>query len=1750
MGTDAVASVTQTASGSGVAATGVAQAGTFTVTPSAAVLSTGLASNYGFSYVAATSTVDKATLTVSGSTAVNKIYDGSAVATLSGGTLQGLVGTDSSTVTLNTSGTFASKNVGNNIAVTSTSTLSGAGSGNYTLTQPTGLSANITRLNSVTWTGGATGDWLNPANWAGGAVPDLSNVANVVIPAGTTVSFNNVVTGTAQAGTVNVDGISGSTGSLTVSAGTLNVGTSGVTLSNLTQTGGSFSTQGAMTVGSGSIAVSAANYSLGTVNTSGAFSVTNAGGDVTLTGNVTGGSSELLIKSTGNIVQNTSTTVSTSGGNVTYWADSDANGAGSITLTAAGASPAKATISAATGHVVLGGGNGATAAGGAAIGSTGVLVGNHASISGANITLVGRGTASSTSGTYGVQIGDSASVVGSGSVSITGTGGGGSAISNSSNNIGVLVGASASSTAATVETTGANATVTITGTGGGTGSASLNNFGVRIAGVGAAVPTVRTRSGALGGSLTIQGNEGAGSASYGLSLGANVMLGGASQTGDISLVSNDIFSGSLASAITLKTDGAVSMAPVATSFRDTQTLGTNVVVAGASNSGPSALTIGKANNTAALTLYAPMSVAGPISLMAGDMYLESALASTGTGANGLISLAAYGAGKTIQQSALPPGLLTTPQLAVTGADSGVSLTKYNAIGTAAVTGATTVALVNAGPLTIGAVGSVSGISASSRVFVASLTGDLTVARDITTSSTLPSAINIEAGYNANPGDSTGGNIVLTNASTISVGAGGTAKLYTGSLAGSTSVAALVGSGSGRFRYGSDSLTSNYSQALSPGLSLIYRQQPTVSWSTQSDQSIAYGQAMSYSSTGSLNTYSTTSSHALGLQNGDEAKVSQALLVRTGSTPKANAKLNASNVYDVGVYEVSKTASAEALGYAASNPKITVTPAALTITANDASKTYDGGAYALGNGVSYNGFVAGENASALGGKAVFGGVAQGAVNAGTYALTVSGLTAKNYSISYSPGTLTVNPKALTIRVNDDARFVGQSDTVGYAGASYTGFVPGESISTLGSLSITRSTGSAAGTFVGALQASIPGLTNTNYAITYVPGNYTIVPADQLLVKFSNVATTYGADPVYALTSAQYLKSSNNVVIDLTSRASVTGTAFSLTDGDGGSTSFHVGVQSASLSSARQLNAFGGYQLGASNVTNSSTNYGSTITTTGALTVNPKTVSAAVGSGLTKTYDGNASMPGMSLALSGALAGDKVSVTGQGAYASANAGTTNYGVNNLTLSGVDRGNYVLSAGNGISGSNGAITKAALTVTAQSDRKIYDGEAYLGGNGVAYSGLVNNENSTVLGGALSYGGTSQNAVNAGTYTITPQGLTSNNYNITYVSAPLTVNPATITTSSVNALLQGPITKVYDGNASATLTSANYILSGWVGTDAASVTKTSGTYDDPNVGSGKLVTVNLTPSDYLAGAGTNLSNYVLPTSVSGAVGSITPKPVTVSGLTAVNKTYDGNSSVAVSNWGTVATGVVNESLTLLPGTAAFSDAMAQSNKTVTATGYRLGDGTGGLARNYELTSTVSTTAATIDPKAVTVTGTARATTYDAVSIYADLVNTTGFVASGLAQGDWVSSVNKALGGSGVSSGGVAQAGTYTVTPGNAAMGAGSASNYSFSYVAATNVVDKANLSVTATPSLTGNVYRGTSYTGTYTTTALGNDASALTVTGVATGTNAGTYGSTLAVSGAVLSNYNTPVITDANLVISPKPVTVTNTARSTTYD
>lgn len=90
-------------------------------------------------------------------------------------------------------------------------------------------------------------------------------------------------------------------------------------------------------------------------------------------------------------------------------------------------------------------------------------------------------------------------------------------------------------------------------------------------------------------------------------------------------------------------------------------------------------------------------------------------------------------------------------------------------------------------------------------------------------------------------------------------------------------------------------------------------------------------------------------------------------------------------------------------------------APLTITANNATKIYDGIAYAGGNGLTTS---ATTTPGTLFGSISYGGDSQGAVNVGNYTIAALGLYAQqnsgfnslkqNYDISYAPGTLAINP----------------------------------------------------------------------------------------------------------------------------------------------------------------------------------------------------------------------------------------------------------------------------------------------------------------------------------------------------------------------------------------------------------------------------------------------------------------------------------------------------------------------------------------------------------------------------------------------------------------------------------------------------------------------------------------------------------------------------------------------------------------------
>ena len=107
------------------------------------------AGNYAITQPTTTANITAKTLTVSGITAANRVYDAtiSATALLSYGS-SALQGTETGdTVTLNTTqiaAVFLNKNVGTGKSVVvSGLTINGADSGNYTLTQPT-TTANIT----------------------------------------------------------------------------------------------------------------------------------------------------------------------------------------------------------------------------------------------------------------------------------------------------------------------------------------------------------------------------------------------------------------------------------------------------------------------------------------------------------------------------------------------------------------------------------------------------------------------------------------------------------------------------------------------------------------------------------------------------------------------------------------------------------------------------------------------------------------------------------------------------------------------------------------------------------------------------------------------------------------------------------------------------------------------------------------------------------------------------------------------------------------------------------------------------------------------------------------------------------------------------------------------------------------------------------------------------------------------------------------------------------------------------------------------------------------------------------------------------------------------------------------------------------------------------------------------------------------------------------------------------------------------
>ena len=124
--------------------------------------------------------------------------------------------------------------------------------------------------------------------------------------------------------------------------------------------------------------------------------------------------------------------------------------------------------------------------------------------------------------------------------------------------------------------------------------------------------------------------------------------------------------------------------------------------------------------------------------------------------------------------------------------------------------------------------------------------------------------------------------------------------------------------------------------------------------------------------------------------------------------------------------------------------LTVTPAPLTITANNQSKVYGAALPALT--ASYTGFVNGDTAASLRRSPRLPRRPRPPATSGSpYTITASGAVDPDYTISYVAGTLTVTPAPLTITADNQSKVYGAA--LPTLTASYSGFVNGDTAASL-------------------------------------------------------------------------------------------------------------------------------------------------------------------------------------------------------------------------------------------------------------------------------------------------------------------------------------------------------------------------------------------------------------------------------------------------------------------------------------------------------------------------------------------------------------------------------------------------------------------------------------------------------------------------------------------------------------------------------
>jgi hypothetical protein len=497
---------------------------------------------------------------------------------------------------------------------------------------------------------------------------------------------------------------------------------------------------------------------------------------------------------------------------------------------------------------------------------------------------------------------------------------------------------------------------------------------------------------------------------------------------------------------------------------------------------------------------------------------------------------------------------------------------------------------------------------------------------------------------------------------------------------------------------------------------------------------------------------------------------------TGSTtygPTAVAPTNA------GTYTVTANYAADVNYNAASSGAVAliVNPKALTIKANDRTKTYGDVVTFAGTEFTPTGLVGSETVGSVT-LASAGAPADAGVGGSPYSITPSAatggtFTAANYTITYSAGSLTVGRKAASVSAVAASKVYGDADPI--LATTNSGFIAAD----LGASKITFSANRAAGETVAGGPYVITAAANDNgthlldnYQVTATPANFTITPKAASVTPAAASKLYGSADPTFTGTLAGFL-AGDNVAADYgrTAGESVAGSPYTI---------------SATLTPAAVL-----------------TNY--TITyNTAVFTINKKPASVTP-SAASKTY-GDAD-PALSGALAGFIVADGVTAT----YSRAGGETVLDGPYAITATlspAAVLGNYDITynpASFTINPKTASVSPIAANKTYGAADPVFTG---------TLTGFVGTDNVTAA-----YSRTAGESVAGNPYTISatlsPAGVLSN-YSVTYNTATFTINkkPASVTPAAAS--------KTY-GDAEPTLSGT---LAGFIAGDnvTASYTRTAG--------------------------------------------------------------------------------------------------------------------------------------------------------------------------------------------------------------------------------------------------------------------------------------------------------------------------------------